>query len=117
MLIFTETAADFAVRTDPEKSPAYWGAWSAYAGTLAQSGIMVSGSGLQPPATATTLRIRDGKRIVQDGPYAESKEMLAGFFVINVPDLDVALEWAARSPSASSASVEVRPTLLPPPQA
>ena len=116
MLIFTETAADFAVRTDPEKSPAYWGAWSAYAGTLAQSGIMVSGSGLQPPATATTLRIRDGKRIVQDGPYAESKEMLAGFFVINVPDLDVALEWAARSPSASSASVEVRPTLIPPAQ-
>ena len=114
MLIFTESATEFALREDTEKSPAYWAAWSAYAGSVAQSGVMVSGAGLQPPATATTLRIRDGKREVHDGPYAEAKEMLGGFFVINVPDLDAALEWAARSPSASYASVEVRPTLLPP---
>ncbi len=115
MLIFTESAAEFAVRNDSEKAPAYWGAWSAYAGTVAQSGIMVCGAGLQPPETATTLRIRDGKRQIHDGPYAESKEMLAGFFVVNVPDLDVALDWAARSPAASYGSVEVRPTLTPPP--
>jgi len=117
MLLFIESAAELAIRNDPEKAPAYWGAWSAYAGTVAQSGVMVSGAGLQPPETATTLRIRDGKRQVHDGPYAESKEMLGGFFVINVPDLDAALEWAARSPSATCGSVEVRPTLLPPPAA
>lgn len=115
MLLFTETPADFAKRDDPEQAPAYWGAWSAYAGALAGSGIMVSGAGLQPPATATTLRIRDGKHHIQDGPYAEAKEMLGGFFVIEVPDLDTALKWAARSPSATYGAVEIRPTLPPPP--
>ncbi len=116
MLIFKETESDFALRNDPEKAPAYWGAWSAYCETLASSGIMQSGEGLQAPSTATTVRIRDGKREVHDGPYSESKEMLGGFFVIEVPDLDAALEWAARSPSASYASTEVRP-VLPPMQA
>ena len=114
MLMFTESKNEFALRTDPEKAPAYWGAWTAYIGGLAQSGIMVSGAGLQPPHTATTVRIRDGKRQVHDGPYAESHEMLGGFFVIEVPDLDAALEWASRSPSASYGSVEVRPVLPPP---
>lgn len=111
MLIFTETAANSAKRNDPSEAPAYWGAWSAYVNALIESGIMVSGAGLQPPETATTVRIREGKRQVHDGPYAESKEMLSGFFVINVPDLDAALEWAARSPSSSYASTEVRPVL------
>jgi hypothetical protein len=113
MLIMTETAADFAKRNDPNQAPAYFGAWAAYVKAIAESGIMVSGLGLQPPDTATTVRIRDGKRVLHDGPYAEAKEMLAGFFVINVPDLDAALEWAARSPAAESGSVEVRPGLPP----
>lgn len=111
MLIFTESAADFAKREDPAAAPAYWGAWSAYCNTLAESGIKVSGAGLQSPETATTVRIRDGKRALHDGPYAESKEMLGGFFVIDVPDLETALEWAARSPSSSYGSTEVRPVL------
>ena len=114
MLIFTESAADFAKRNDPNEAPAYWGAWSAYAGAVAQSGIMVSGAGLQPPETATTVRIRDGKRTLHDGPYAEAKEMLAGFFVIEVPDLDTALEWAERSPASSYSSTEVRPVMPTP---
>ena len=59
------------------------------------------------------MRIRDGKRIVQDGPFADTKEQLGGYFVIEVPDLDAALEWAARAPSAACASVEVRPVLPP----
>jgi hypothetical protein len=113
MLIMTETAADFAKRNDPNQAPAYFGAWAAYVKAIAESGIMVSGLGLQPPDTATTVRIRDGKRVLHDGPYAEAKEMLGGFFVINVPDLDTALEWAARSPSAESGCVEVRPGLPP----
>ena len=115
MLLFTESPAEIAKRNDPEQAAAYWGAWSAYCNTLAESGIMVSGAGLQPPETATTVRVRDGKRILHDGPFAESKEMLGGFFVINVPDLDTALEWAARSPSSTYGSTEVRPVLPAPP--
>ncbi len=114
-LLFNETAADFALRDDPEKAGAYWAAWSSYIATLEQSGIVQSGAGLLPPDTATTVRIRDGKRQIHDGPYAESKEMLGGFFVIEVPDLDVALEWAARAPSSGYGATEVRP-LMPPMQ-
>lgn len=116
MLIFTEGAEQFAKRNDPVEGPAYWGAWNAYIGALYQSGVVVSGNGLQVPETATTLRIRDGKRMVQDGPFADSKEQLGGYFIIDVPDLDAALEWAARSPSASYGATEVRPVLPPPSQ-
>ena len=72
---------------------------------------MVGGAALQPPAVATTVRQRDGKREVQDGPYAEAKEQLGGYCVIDVPDLDQALAWAARCPAASTGAVEVRPNL------
>jgi hypothetical protein len=62
------------------------------------------------------LRIRDGQRHVQDGPYADTKEQFGGFYVINVPDLDTALQWAARCPAASGGAVEVRPVLVLPPR-
>lgn len=117
MLIYSETAEALALRDDPAQAPAYWGAWSAYIGSIAQAGIMVSGNGLQPPHTATTVRIRDGRRQVQDGPFADSKEHLGGYVVIEVPSLDVALDWAARSPSSLCGSTEVRPVLPPPPAA
>jgi hypothetical protein len=113
MLIMTETAADFDKRNDPAQAGAYWGGWSAFIGAMFQAGIVVNGDGLQGPHTATTVRVRDGKRIVEDGPFADAKEQLAGYFVIEVPDLDTALEWAARSPAASCASVEVRPVMPP----
>jgi hypothetical protein len=117
MLLLNETASEFAKRNDPDQAGAYWGGWSAFIGAMAQAGIVVNGDGLQGPQTATTVRIRDGKRAVQDGPFADAKEQLGGYFVIEVPDLDTALEWAARAPSASSASVEVRPVLLMAPKA
>lgn len=113
MLTMNEVDADFAVRNDPKQAGAYWGAWGAYSAAIRDAGIFVSGAGLQPPNTATTVRVRGGKTQVQDGPFADTKEQLAGFFVINVPDLDTALSWAAKAPSALTASVEVRP-LLPP---
>lgn len=116
MLIQNETEEDFARRNDPEKAGEYWGGWTAFIGAMAQAGIIVNGDGLEPPHKATTIRIRDGKRMIHDGPFADSKEQLAGYFIIEVPDLDTALEWAARAPSASTASVEVRP-VMPPPQA
>ena len=113
MLIMNETADALAQREDPAQAAAYWGAWGAYVQAVEAAGIFVSGAGLKAPDTATTVRIRDGQRQIHDGPYSETKEMLGGFFVIDVPTLDVALEWAARSPSASYASVEVRPVLPP----
>jgi len=81
----------------------------AYGEALQAAGVFVAGAGLDSPQTATTVSIRDGKRHVHDGPYAETKEFLAGFGVIDVPDLDAALEWAARHPAAGFASIEVRP--------
>ena len=113
IILATETADAFAARTDPERTGEYWAAWSGYIEALAQSGVMVSAGGLQPPDTATTVRLQDGRRVVQDGPFADTKEQLGGYFVIDVADLDAALDWAQRCPSAADASVEVRP-LLPP---
>jgi hypothetical protein len=114
MLMYNEPATDFAKRNSPTEAPAYWGAWNAYIGALMEAGIVRGGSGLQSPELSTTIRIRNGQRHVQDGPIPETKEHLGGYFVIDVPSLDVALEWAARSPSASTGSTEVRPVLPPP---
>lgn len=113
MLLLTEPETEFAKGNDPDQAGAYWGGWNAYIGALAQAGVIVKGDGLQGPHTATTIKVRDGKRLVQDGPFADTKEQLGGYFVIEVPDLDTALEWAARSPSASYGAVEVRPVLPP----
>lgn len=115
MLIFRESATEFDLRDNPDKQQAYWGSWMAYVGAINEAGIVVHGAGLMPPQTATTVRLRDGKRQVQDGPYADTKEQLGGYFVIEVADLDAALDWAARSPSSAYASTEVRPVLPPPP--
>ena len=115
MLIFKESEAKFAERDRPETGPSYWGAWMAYIDDLGAAGVIVNGHGLQPPHTATIVRQRDGRRDVQDGPYPDSKEQLGGYFVIEVPDLDAALDWAARAPAAAYGSVEVRPVLPPPP--
>jgi hypothetical protein len=114
MMMFQETEPDFAKRTDPARAAEYWGGWSAFIGAMREAGIVVNGDGLQGPELATTVRIRDGQRTVQDGPYADTKEQLAGYVVIEVEDLDMALEWAVKAPCASSGSVEVRPVLLVP---
>jgi hypothetical protein len=114
MLMLNETAAEFARRTDPAETAAYWGGWNAFIGAMAQAGVMiVKGDGLQGPMLATTVRVVDGKRHVQDGPFADTKEQLGGYFVIGVPDLDAALDWAAQAPCAVTGSVEVRPVLPP----
>jgi hypothetical protein len=107
-----ESAADFRNRTDEQSSTAYWGAYRAYTEALRQAGVMIGGAALQPPPTGTTIRQRDGKRHVQDGPYAEAKEQLGGYYVVEVASLDEALEWAARIPSARLGSIEVRPVMV-----
>ncbi|MDP9919881.1 hypothetical protein J2W24_005561 [Variovorax boronicumulans] len=108
MLMFYQPAAEFEQRNDAS-SQAYRASWVAYADAVRQSGISLGGHGLLPPMTGTTLRVRGDKRQVQDGPFADTKEQLGGYFVVDVPDLDAALEWAARAPCAASGGVEVRP--------
>ena len=76
---------------------------------LVEAGTYVGGEPLQPVASATTVRLRGGKRHVQDGPYADTKEQLGGFIILELPSLDAALAWAARCPAAATGAVEVRP--------
>ena len=108
MLMFYQPAAEFEQRDDAS-SQAYRSSWVAYADAVRQSGVALGGHGLFPPMTGTTLRVRGDKRQVQDGPFADTKEQLGGYFVIEVADLDAALEWAERAPCATSGGVEVRP--------
>ncbi len=77
-------------------------------------GVLVDGAELAPVASATTVRVRDGQTLVSDGPYAEVKEALGGYFVFDCPTLDEALDWAARIPAAASGAVEVRPVHVDP---
>ena len=84
------------------------GRWFAVTEEMAQAGVLVAGDALQPETTATTLRERDGEVLLTDGPFAETKETLGGYYVIDVPDLDVATEWAAKMPLAPYGSVEIR---------
>ena len=112
-ILALEAPEDFADRTDPQHADAYWAAWAGYVAALQASGAMTAAAGLQPPASATTLRLRGGSAQVQDGPFADVREQLGGLFVIEVADLDAALAWAARCPAAERGVVEVRPVLPP----
>jgi hypothetical protein len=84
-------------------------AYRAYTEALKKAGVFLGTNRLQPTTVATTVRETNGKTQVLDGPYAESKEQLGGYYLIDVPDLDAALSWAARCPTANHGVVEVRP--------
>ncbi len=109
LLIYTEPGAG------PEDGTAEAAAthqhWMSYSQELAESGKLLAGDALQPVETATTVRVRAGDRLTTDGPFAETKEILGGYYVIDVDGLDEALEWAARMPNITYGSVEVRPVL------
>jgi hypothetical protein len=79
---------------------------------MAEAGILVDSSPLQPPQTATTVRVRDGETQLSDGPFAEIKEQLGGYYILDCEDLDAALRYAAMIPSAKYGSVEVRPVMV-----
>jgi hypothetical protein len=87
------------------------GAYIAYTEAMSTAGVLRGSTGLQPTSAATTVRVADGKTQVLDGPYADSKEQLGGFRIIDVPDLDAALSWATRCPTALHGVVEVRPLM------
>jgi hypothetical protein len=85
------------------------GAYAAYTKAMRDSGAFVAGDRLSPSTSATTVRVANGAKKVLNGPYAETKEQLGGFYIIDVPDLDAALSWAARCPGAQRGALEVRP--------
>lgn len=105
MLLINSAAAE----SDTE--PASFEEWVAYDKSVRESGVYVAGESLADLTTATTVRVNaSGERTVTDGPFAETREILGGFYVIDVPDLDVALDWAARCPGArGGGSIVVRP--------
>jgi hypothetical protein len=107
-LLVYESPEAFAARNGDETNP-YLSAWRAYYKAFVEAGIYVGGDPLELPETATTVRLKEGKRRVQDGPFADTKEQLAGFIILELPSLDAALDWAARCPAASVGAVEVRP--------
>jgi hypothetical protein len=88
----------------------HWlGAYRGYMEAMTQAGVLKSSNGLHSTSAATTVRVTDGKPQVLDGPYADTKEQLGGFHIIEAPNLDAAISWAARSPTAIHGVVEVRP--------
>ncbi|MDQ2839709.1 MAG: YciI family protein [Acidobacteriota bacterium] len=114
-ILIYETPAHFAVRNgaDAKKREDYWAAWPAYTKALKDAGVFVGGAGLQPPDLTRTLKFEGEQQLVQDGPFADTKEQLGGFFMIDVPDLETALAWAARCPRSAGRVLEVRPNLPP----
>jgi hypothetical protein len=100
-----------APQMSPEEQQKEYADYFAYTEEAKRSGKLVDGLPLQMPDTATTVRVRSGERITTDGPFAETKEWLAGFYTFNCDSLDEALDWAAKIPGAKYGSIEVRPVM------
>jgi hypothetical protein len=94
-----------------EESQAIMGDYFGYSEEVFGAGVAKAGDALQPTSAATTVRVRDGQTVTTDGPFAETKEQLGGYYLIDVPDLDEAIKWAAKIPSSRIGSIEVRPVL------
>ena len=108
-VLIYENPEAFASRDDSDPGSSYTAAWRTYYQSMVEAGVYVGGNPLQPPESGTTVRVEHEKRQFFDGPYAETKEQLGGFIILELPSLDAALEWALRCPAASYGAVEVRP--------
>ena len=95
-----------------EQRQAMTQAYGAVTQEMNEKGVFVAGEGLYPTQSATTVRVREGDREVTDGPFAETKEQLGGFYVLDVKDLDEAIDWAAKIPGSKTGSVEIRPVMV-----
>ena len=111
ILLIYGNEADMQSMREADSKQMY-AAYGAYTQALITAGVMKAGDQLKPSSTATTVRIEGGKTKVLDGPYAETKEQLAGYYIIDVPDADAALSWAAKCPGASMGTMEVRPIVM-----
>lgn len=115
LLIYIDPTAAPAENT-PEAFEDF-GRWMSYTQSLREAGVLVSGDPLEDTATATTVRVKDGETLLVDGPFAETKEQLAGFYILEVPDLNAAIEWGSKAPNVTYGSVEVRPIMVIPAEA
>ncbi len=115
VLIYSQPAEVYDMNSDPVKGPANLAAWQHYLDAMGAAGIMRGGNRLQALA-GSSVRVVDGKRQVQDGPYAESKDLLGGYVIIEVSTLDEALKWAELSPSSKAGSTDVYPVMDMPKQ-
>jgi len=95
----------------PEQMRAVMDAYFAFSDEAGKAGVIVAGEGLERTSAATTVRVRDGERVLSDGPFAETKEQLGGFYLLECANLDEAIDWAAKIPGAATGSVEVRPVM------
>ncbi len=110
LLIYGDEKAQ-AGATEAEQREEF-GKWMAYTEDLKQAKAFIAGDALQPVTTATSVRNRDGERIVTDGPFAETKEQLGGYYLLDCKDLDEALGWAGKCPGAFTGTIEVRPVMV-----
>jgi hypothetical protein len=107
LLIYANEAG--MVAAGPEAASQRTAAYMSYTEALKKAGVLLGADRLQPTSASSTVRVAGGKTQVLDGPYAETKEQLGGYYMIEVPDLDAALSWAARCPGATHGTMEVRP--------
>jgi hypothetical protein len=110
-LIYDVAGTDTGPMPGTPEFAAYMAPWEALNQTLIADGVLVGGEALMPAETATRVRVRGGKTETMDGPYAETKERLGGFYILECPDLDAALRYAAMIPSADTGTIEVRPVM------
>jgi hypothetical protein len=110
-LLLYSDESDYAQVT-PEQMAGMQAAFEAYTQTLVDAGVFVTTDWLQPSMAATTLTLKGGAKRVQDGPFANTKEQLGGYYVIRVADLDAAIAWAEKCPLAAFGTIEIRPTAM-----
>jgi hypothetical protein len=113
-LLIYERPEDFEAMNSQANMAEIMAPWAAYSKALAEAGVIRGGAGLEAPHTATTVRVGGGDDAVQDGPFADTKELLGGFYIIDVPTLDEALQWAARIPVPAGRHIEVRAVMATP---
>lgn len=109
LMIYLDEAAD--ARKSPDEQQAELGQYFAFTEQVQRSGALLAGEALHPVATATTVRVQAGKTLTTDGPFAETKEQLGGYYLLDCKNLDEAIEWAAKIPHASQGSIEIRPVM------
>ncbi len=115
MILIYGNETNFAtMASNPEAQKHMYAAFKKYGEDMRAAGVLRGGAELKPTSTATTVRVKDGKTVASDGPFAETKEQLGGYYTIDVPNLDDAVKWAARCPAAQGGSIEVRPVGLTP---
>jgi hypothetical protein len=107
LMIYCDEAAD--AKRPKEEIDAEMGAYWAYTNEAKEAGAMEAGEALHPSSTATTVKVRNGKTVTTDGPFAETKEQLGGYYVVEAKNLDEAIQWAVKIPHANYGAIEIRP--------